>query len=327
MAKAKKSKVTSLEHPFDETCLPAHYVARGYTLAGETVPNQGDDSAEEMLWNVASKIETDYWLKNKDSFVDHIWLDLQPVLTPNQQKLNWPSDFMPLLNSMRATQVSEAETKKAYNKEHAKEIKKEKEDRKAKYGFATLNGKKEPLGNIMIEMPGFFISRGSKLMGRWKYRVQPEDITINWVSNKPEPQAPAGHHWKAVEANHKALQIVKYTENIGNVYDHPKKILFAATSSTKKGADQKKFDKALDLIKDWDKMEALIQKGLKSKDPKEMECALISYLIKTTSIRVGSSDTEGTEIENGVVGASTLRVSNITLSKEDDTSKETSGWL
>jgi DNA topoisomerase-1 len=311
-----KSKVTSLEHPFDETCFPAHYVARGFKLAGDLIPNKGDDSAEEMLWNFAGKIETDYFLKNQSNFIEHAWIDIQPLLTPNQQKLEWPKDFMPLLKSMRATQVQESEAKKAYNKEHKEEIKQEKEARKAKYGFATLNGKQEPLGNIMIEMPGFFISRGSKLMGRWKYRVQPEDVIINWVSNKPAPKAPAGHHWKKVEANKNALQIVKYTENIGNIYDHPKKILFAATSSTKQNADQKKFEKALKLIKDWDKMEKLIEKGLKSKDKKEQECALIAYLIKTTSIRVGSSDTEGTEIENGVVGASTLRVSNITLSQE-----------
>lgn len=316
MAKAK-TKVTSLEHPFDETCFPAHYAPRGFQLAGDLIPNKGDDSAEEMLWNFAGKIETDYFLKNQSNFVDHAWIDIQPLLTPNQQKLNWPQDFMPLLKKMRAIQVSEAEAKKEYNKLHKEEIKQEKEARKAKYGFATLNGKKEPLGNIMIEMPGFYISRGSKLMGRWKYRVRPEDIIINWVSSKPAPKAPKGHQWKKVEANKNALQIVKYTENIGNIYDHPKKILFAATSSTKQNADQKKFEKALSLIKDWDKMEKLIEKGLKSKDLKEQECALVSWLIKETSIRVGSSDTEGTEIENGVVGASTLRVANIILSQEE----------
>ena len=64
-------------------------------------------------------------------------------------------------------------------------------------------------------------------------------------------------------------------------------------------------------------MEAHIEKGLKSKDKKTQEAALVSWLIKETSIRIGSYDTKGTDFENGVVGASTLKVGNIILTKED----------
>lgn len=308
-------KFKTLEYNFDETNFPAKYEAKGFKLNGELIPNKGDDSAEEMLWFYAAS-------KNRngidDNFNANFFMDLKPRLTPNQQKLSFPKDFQKVIDEMFNMNEAKKEAKKARSKEEKDAEKKLKESLKEKYGYAIVDGKKQPLGAYMIEPPGILFSRGApKIHGHWKYRVQPEDIIINWCSDKPAPKAPVGHHWKEVVANRKAFQIVKYEVDTGHIVTGPKKILFAAKADNKKDSDKKKFEKALKLIKNWDKMEAHIEKGLKSKDKKIQEAALVAWLIKETSIRVGSYDTKGTDFENGVVGASTLKVENIILSKED----------
>jgi len=309
-------KFKTLEYTFDETNFPAKYESKGtFILAGEQIPNKGDDSAEEMLWFYAASMHRD---GVDDNFNANFFMDLKPRLTPNQQKLSFPKDFQKVIDEMFNMNEAKKELKKARSKLERDEEKKIKEQKKEIYGFAIVDGKKQPLGSYMIEPPGILFSRGApKIHGHWKYRVQPEDVIINWCSDKPAPKAPAGHHWKEVVANRKAFQIVKYEVDTGHIVTGPKKILFAAKADNKKAADKKKFEKALKLIKNWDKMEAHIEKGLKSKDKKTQEAALVAWLIKETSIRIGSYDTEGTDFENRVVGASTLKVENILLSKED----------
>lgn len=309
-------KFKTLEFTFDETNFPAKYEAKGYTLNGELIPNKGDDSAEEMLWVYSTKKETEY--VKDPNFNKNFFMDLKPRLTPNQQKLSFPNDFAKVIDEMFADNEKIKESKKSKSKEVKAAEKKAKDAQKEIYGWAIMDGKKQPLASYMIEPPSILISRGApKIHGHWKYRVQPEDISINWCSNKPAPKAPAGHHWKEVVANKKAFHIIKYEVDTGHIVTGPKKIGFSAKADNKKKADKKKFEKALVLIKNWDKMESHIEKGLKSKDKKEQEAALISWLIKETSIRVGSYDTEGSDFENGVVGASTLKVENIILSQEN----------
>ncbi len=308
-------KFKTLEFEFDETNFPAKYEAKGFKLNGELIPNEGDDSAEEMLWFYAASMHRD---GVDDNFNANFFMDLKPRLTPNQQKLSFPKDFKDVIEQMVFMNEMIKNQKKARSKEEINAEKEYKKTLKEKYGFAIMDGKKQPLGSYMIEPPGILFSRGApKIHGHWKYRVQPEDVIINWCSNKPAPKAPAGHHWKEVVANRKAFQIAKYDVDTGHIVTGPKKILFAAKADNKKSADQKKFEKALKLIKNWDKMEAHIEKGLKSKDKKTQEAALVAWLIKETSIRVGSYDTKGTDFENGVVGASTLKIKNVILTKED----------
>lgn len=298
-------KFKTLEH--SGVIFPPEYVVKGYQLNGEALT----PLAEEKLYKCAAYIESDYW--KKDVFKANFYKCLKSDLSENQKKLNWPQDFDILLKKMYNDIQTEKENKKLYNKANKESIKQKKESDKATFGWAMLDGKKQPLGAFLIEAPGIFIARGnSPLLGLWKDRIQPEDVIINWCSDKPAPKAPAGHHWKEVVANRKAFQIAYYEFNVGNVLKSPKKIMFGATSSVKTGADQKKFDKALHLIKDWDKMEAHIQKGLTSKNKKTQEAALIAWLIKETSIRVGNEDNS-----EGVVGASTLKVGNIKLTKEN----------
>lgn len=83
------------------------------------------------------------------------------------------------------------------------------------------------------------------------------------------------------------------------------------TSDVKKNADQKKYEKALKLIKNWDTVEKYIFNGLKSSNKKTREAAAIAWLIQNTAIRVGNERGEFESQE--VVGASTLKIKNIEL--------------
>ena len=62
-------------------------------------------------------------------------------------------------------------------------IQKQKEENAAlveEYGFCTMDGHKEKIGNFRIEPPGLFRGRGTHpKMGMLKRRVRPEDVIIN----------------------------------------------------------------------------------------------------------------------------------------------------
>lgn len=298
------SKFNTIKH--NGVLFPEDYQVKSYELAGEKLA----PLAEEMLFKYSSMKETDYF-KNP-LFHKNFYSCLKNELSSKQAKLSFPADFSDLVNKMFDDAQVIKQEKAEYRKANKEALKKEADERKEKYGFAEVDGKRLPISSPMIEAPSIFIARGaSKLIGYWKYKTNPEDITINYIGDNNAPSAPAGHNWKAVEQNTNNFAIAYYDVNVGNVYKTHKAIIVGG--EIKENSDEKKFDKAVNLLKNWDKMEAHIEKGLSSKIAKKSECALISWLVKTTGIRVGSYDTEGQVNENGVVGASTLRKKNIQI--------------
>lgn len=307
-----KKKFKTLQH--NGPIFPKDYEYKGYEFDGKKL----SPLAEEMLWHYAAKIETEYV---KDAgFVDNFWSCLKKEVKTQK---SFPADFMPLLKKMKKQQDINKELKKiemqALSKEERKLLREsQKADRdylKLQYGNAVLDGVAQPLGVFMIEPPGIMMARGkSPLRGLWKYRVQPEDVTINYIGPKNEvPKPPAGHKWKAVIENTNAYVTTYFDVNVGGRVTLHKKFGFGALSTVKTESDQEKFDKAQKLCKDWNKIEKWIEKGLKSKDEKTKQAALISWLILRTGIRVGGDKPE--VFENFTVGASSLLVENIKVEK------------
>lgn len=282
-----------------------------YELDGIKIPNTGDDSTEEMLWHYATKLETEY--VKSDVFNKNFYTCLYQTLPEKLKNKSFPKDYMPLLKEMFKDNEKLKESKKAFQKEHKAELEKQKEEMKEMYGFAMLDGKKQPLGAYLIEGPGIFIQRGEgPILGMWKYRTKPEDITINFVGSKEkEPKAPQGHHWKEVEHNKNAMHIAIYKVNIGNITEKIKEIRFGNNSDVKADADKKKFAKAAKLLRHMKEMEAHIRNGLESKDEKRKQCAVACWLIQNTGIRVGGE--KDTSIEADTVGMTTLKVSNVSV--------------
>lgn len=263
--------------------------------------------AEEMLWAWATKRDTDY-VKDK-VFQKNFWSCLKPELDKQYQSLNFPADFKKEIDIMFDLNEELKQAKKDRSKKEKDKEKKEKEALKKQYAYAVLDGKKQPLGGYLIEPPGIIFTRGdSPIRGLWKYRTVPEDVTIN--SSEDVPCTVEGHKWAKVEFNPDAFQTCSYFVNVGNVTQRYKRILFGATSSVKVGADQKKFDKAVKLVKNWDKVEKHIAKGLKSKDVLTRQNAAIAWLIQYSGIRIGH---DHDELEAQTVGASTLLCKNVEL--------------
>lgn len=318
---------------------PEEYQVKGFMLANEKLSSL----AEEMLWNYSAKRDTDY--VKIERFNKNFYSCLKPELTKEQQKLNFPNDYKKLIDDMfsenqklkeiknnsKPKKVSKREFKLAENdltllkslksrQEKYDQLEAEKEVKKEKYGYAILDGQKEPLGAFMIEPPGIIMTRGdSSILGMWKYRTVPEDVIINYVDKdmSKAPKAPEGHRWKEIISDTNSFQTVMYFVQIGRpefgINPRYKRIIFAATSSIKADNDQEKFEKARKLILNWDAIEKHIMKGLLSfKDPKRMEAATIASLIKTTGIRVGNAKNANDGFAD-TVGVSTFKIKNIKL--------------
>lgn len=307
---AKKGKFKTLEH--NGVLFPQDYEPKNYVLNGVHIPNKGVDSAEEMLWHYAAKLETDY--VKSEVFNRNFYYCLEKQLPTELKKLDFPKDFMPVLKQMFNDNEKLKEQKKEYNKKNKDKLEQEKKERAEKYGFAMLDGKKQPV-SYLIEGPGIFIARGeAPLLGMWKYRTLPEDITINYVGPKGlEPKAPDGHKWGCIEHNTNAMHIAIYKVNIGNRTEKIKELRFGNNSDVKANADQKKFAKAANLLRHMKEMEAHIRNGMDSSDEKRKQCAVASWLIMNTGIRVGGEKDES--IEADTHGMTTLTVSDVKVNE------------
>ena len=235
---------------------------------------------------------------------------------PSDAGKHFPEDYQTLLDAMYQVSLQLKEEKAAYNKAHKEEIKAAKEAEKEQFGFAIVNGNKEPLGGYVIEPEAIFFGRGdSPFNGYWKYAVTPEDIEINYIGDGEAPKAPEGHHWKAVVADPDRHEVATYHIRIGtknHTVSSRKKIQFGATSSLKNEADKLKFDNAAKLSDCFDQIMSKAMANLSSNNPIDAQTAALVWLIANTGIRVGS-DKEGTEWDNGTVGASTILVENAEL--------------
>ena len=277
MAKAKRYKTLTPPTPV----LPPEYVVKGYKLNGEVLPKL----AEEMLYNCARYYEHEiYWEKilKTGNFIQC----LKPELTENQKKLNFPADYVQLFKQMQADQAIEKEEKAAYRKEHRAEIKKENDEKKAKFGNAIVDGVAIPVA-FQVEAPSMIITRGEDpRFGCWKYRVREEDITLNCVNGT----VPAGFKGK-VEKSPTSQWVMKYKQQCGRpemktAMQLPKKVNLGGAIAEKN--IEKKFDKTFEVIKDYKNIEQHILEGIKSSDPARKQAALCAWLIAETGIRVGN---------------------------------------
>ena len=310
---------------------PPAYLPNGYVIKNEKL----SPLAEEMLMCYARYYigatdldKTDAQRKTLKDYVNNKYFNknfyacLEPELTENQKKLDFPDAFTNTLSIMYNAQKKQ----KANETKEMKEAKKRASAKlKEDYGFATVDGKQMPRGSYVIEAPSIIITRGeSKLIGSWKYRVEPEDIVINWVdptNSIPVPQPPTGHKWGKIENNLNSVNTFYYNVKVGR-----DKIGKPITINEKwcriggevtQSCDKVKYDKAVQLIKDMPLIDKAIQNTLTKKitkitkaDIKERDCALVLYIVRQTSIRIGG---EHEEFEAQTVGASTLLAKNISI--------------
>ncbi len=261
--------------------------------------------AEEMLYHYSAKLETEY-VHNK-TFNKNFWNALKPEL-PKEYQSKTLEDFLPLCKQIFNYIQQKKEERKLKTKEQKLLEAEEKEKIKEKYGWAILNGEKQPIASFLIEPPGLFIGRGAHpQLGAWKARVKPEDVNIN-ATNKVQP--PNGHKWKSCKENKNSTELCSYKVKLSTGSFLNKRISFASTSSVKQNSDKKKFEKAIKLISKWKEIEKHIDCGIISENEKTKQTALVCWLIMNLGIRVG--DEKGSD-EADTVGASSLRKEHVSI--------------
>jgi DNA topoisomerase-1 len=150
-------------------------------------------------------------------------------------------DFRPMFEYFEL----QKEKKKQLTAAEKKQAKAEREEIEKPYLFATIDGRKEKVGNFRVEPPGLFRGRGEHpKKGTFKYRLNPEDIVINIAESAPVPVPNIPGSWKEVVHDNTVTWLAHWKENVnGN-----SKYVFLSAGSTWKGqSDRQKFEKAKKL--------------------------------------------------------------------------------
>jgi len=283
---------------------PPEYEAQGITIKIKGEKTILDPNQEEMIYQWAKKKDTPY-VQDK-VFQKNFTSDFAKTLDSKFKKISYEDiDFS---NAYKVVD-KEKDLKEIMTKEEKKSLaarrKEIREKLKAKYGIAIMDGKEVEVGNYMAEPPGIFIGRGEHpLRGRWKPRVTTKDVTLNLGK---EAKVPEGK-WGKIIHDKNSMWLASW---IDFLTQKRKYVWLADTAGLKQDRDKEKYEKAVKLAKEIDKIKDRIVKDMKSTDPKISRIATACYLIYRTAMRVGD---EKDPDEADTVGATTLRKEHIKIS-------------
>ena len=137
----------------------------------------------------------------------------------------------------------EKDAKELLTKEEKKALaakrKELREEMKAKYGMAIMDGKDVEVANYMAEPPGIFIGRGEHPMrGKWKPKVTSKDVTLNLGK---EAKVPPGS-WGKVVRDKDSMWMASWTDVLTQ---KRKYVWLADTAGIKQDRDRAKYDNCL----------------------------------------------------------------------------------
>ncbi|EGN99732.1 hypothetical protein SERLA73DRAFT_106466 [Serpula lacrymans var. lacrymans S7.3] len=267
-----------------------------------------DPIAEEVAGFYAAMLETEHAQDN--TFNKNFFEDWKKVLkdAPPRNKIKITNfehcDFRPMYEYFEGEKAK----KKAMTTAEKKELKKQKDAYEEKYVTCVLDGRKEKVGNFRVEPPGLFRGRGDHpKKGALKFRVRPEDITINIgaESHIPIPNMPGT--WKQIIHDKTVTWLANWVENINGNHKY---VFLAAGSSLKGQSDMSKFEKARELKKHVDRIRQDYNADLRSKIMADRQRATAMYFIDRLALRAGN---EKGEDEADTVGCCSLRCEHVTL--------------
>lgn len=120
-------------------------------------------------------------------------------------------DFTPIINYLNELYEKKAKRSKA-------ERDKEKEEKRVireKYGYALVDGQRKPLNNYKIKKPSIYIGpKGDHSSGKIRFRIKPENITLNIGEDAKIPEAPDGHKWGKIVHEHGASWIASWRDHL-----------------------------------------------------------------------------------------------------------------
>ena len=258
---------------------------------------------EEMIYQWAKKKDTPY--TQDKVFQKNFVSDFAKTFNGKYKNLelsdiDFSNPFKLVDKEKDAKELLTKEEKKALAAKR-KEIR---EEMKAKYGMAIMDGKEVEVANYMAEPPGIFIGRGEHPMrGKWKPKVTSKDVTLNLGK---EAKVPPGS-WGKVVHDKDSMWMASWTDVLTQ---KRKYVWLADTAGIKQDRDRAKYDKAKKLANEIDRVKDKIVKDMQDKDAKVRRISTACYLIYRTAMRVGD---EKDPEEADTVGATTLRKEHIKL--------------
>ncbi len=282
---------------------PPAYEAQGIKLKinGDNIDlNIGQ---EEMIYQWAKKKDTPY--AQDKVFQKNFTADFAKTLDSKFKKISYEDiDFS---NAYKIVD-KEKDLKEMMTKEEKKALavkrKELREKLKTKYGIAIMDGKEVEVGNYMAEPPGIFIGRGEHpLRGKWKPHVTAKDVTLNLGKKAKVPEG----KWGKIIHDKDSMWLANWMDFLTQ---KRKYVWLSDSAGLKQDRDKAKYEKAVKLAKEIDKIKDRIVKDMKSKDPKISRIATACYLIYRTAMRVGD---EKDPEEADTVGATTLRKEHIKI--------------
>jgi len=185
----------------------------------------------------------------------------------------------------------------------AEERKKVREENKERYGYALIDGERCELGNYMVEPSSIFMGRGEHpFRGRWKEGPRHEDVELNLSPDAPRPPG----DWKDIPWDPESMWIARWKDKLT---DKMKYVWPHDSSPIKQKKDIEKYDKAIELRENLDRVKRFIAENLASDDARRRKTATVCYLIDELKFRVGDEKDEDEEADT--VGASSLRPEHI----------------
>jgi DNA topoisomerase-1 len=217
-------------------------------------------------------------------------------------------DFSQVEDYIKREKQKKLDMSKEQKKKLAAERKAIRLERKEKYGYAMVNGKKLEIANWTAEPSCLFAGRGDHpRRGKWKEGPSEEDIILNLSPDSPRPPG----NWKDIIWEPDKMYVAKWTDKLtGKI----KYVWFSDSAFIKQNREKEKFKKAEELGKHIAAIEQHIIKNLSSKDEMKRKVATVSWLILKPNMRVGD---EKDPDEADTVGAITLRPEHIKI--EGDT--------
>jgi len=298
-ARTKGTGLKQLIH--NGVLVPDAYAPQGFTLTFRGTPLKLSPLQEEMAVKFAQKFGTPYAEDQK--FRSNFMEDFAKALGVKGKVTVEDFDWAPIVHWIDAERARKVNMSKEEKKQLAASRKKIREERKERYGWATVDGARMEIANYSVEPPAIFLGRGKHpYRGRWKPAVSTKDVTLNLSPDAPtSPGEWAGREWRSNE-----LWIARWTDKLtGKV----KYVWFHDATPMKQGRTQEKFDLARDLESRIAEVRAHIARGLVDKDLKRRKVATVAYLIDIFKIRVGDEK----ETESGTVGATSLQSKHISF--------------
>jgi DNA topoisomerase I len=278
--------------------VPPRYEIQGLSVKIKGAEHRLTPEQEERAVAWAKKIGTPY--VEDPVFAENFHEDFSVLL--GFKVLPGDVDYSDIFRMVEAEREYKKNLGKEERKRLAEERKAVREANKERYGYAFIDGKRCELGNYMVEPSSIFMGRGKHpFRGRWKEGPREEDIELNHI---PMEDAPPGE-WRIME-DPESMWIARWKDKLTGkmkyVWPHD-------SSPIKQEKDIEKYDKAVELRENLDRVKRFIAENLASDDMRRRKTATVCYLIDELKFRVG--DEKDDEEEADTVGASSLRPEHI----------------